>query len=408
MDTREDDARLFNCQHFGTILLCRAVISGAALIITLAVLMAILLAHRSKAWENLPKRVFLGVNLSTGSFFLSALVGLDYTHQYVRGRYRAVCQGLGYLLHYTGALVVVFYSALVTVHFFYTTLPVLYTVLPRYKLTYRLKVNLKKINLKMKRMGEVLLFLFLIACPAFLNTWEPFMSQVTSYGSYGPWCWFEQPLLANCSNHTEWYNEDALYLVAIPYTGAIFTCFLFMVCMIILWCGFRFKFRYSAIASDITKVTLTLILLLFITVLGTALFVVSIVVIVNSKLTHERQSKSHWITDAVVNVIVAAALLVIAAFFEHFRVLLCAHWCTKMDKRRRKPNMKQVQFNHEERKPEPSHPTTVMYDQNASSSAYYTAGETFADNADQERMALLSNVSNKSNITPRYSATDAV
>ena len=198
MDTREDDARLFNCQHFGTILLCRAVTSGAVLIITLAVLVIILLARRSKAWENLPKRVFLGVTLSTGAYFLSALVGVDYTHQYL---------SLGYLLHYTGTLMVVFYSAWVMVHLFYTTLPVLYTVLPRYKLTHRLKVNLKKTNLRMKRMGEVLLFIFLFACPAFLNTWEPFISQVILYGSYGPWCWFKQPLPTNCSNHIDWYNE---------------------------------------------------------------------------------------------------------------------------------------------------------------------------------------------------------
>ena len=181
-----------------------------------------------------------------------------------------------------------------------------------------------------------------------------------------------------------------------------------MVCMMFLWCGFRFKFCYSAIASDITKVTLTLILLLFVTFLGTAFLVVSIVVIVNSKLTHEHQSRSQWITDAVENLIAAAALLVVAAFFEHFSVLLCAHWCSKMVKRMRKSNMKQVHFNHEERKPEPSHPTTVRYDQITSSSAYYTAGESFADNADQERMALLSDVSDTSKITPRYSATDAV
>ena len=159
-----------------------------------------------------------------------------------------------------------------------------------------------------------------------------------------------------------------------------------MVCMMFFWCGFRFKFRYSAIASDITKVTLTLILLLFVTFLGTAFFAVSIVVTVNSKLTHERQSKSHWITDAVVNLIVAASLLVVAAFFEHFRFLLCAHWCSKTDKRRRIPSMKEVQFNKEEREPEPSHPTTVRYDQNASSSAYYTAEETFADNADHANL----------------------
>ena len=402
MDTREDDARLFNCQHFGTILLCRAVISGAVLIITLAVLVIILLARRSKAWENLPKRVFLGVTLSTGAYFLSALVGVDYTHQYLRGRYRAVCQGLGYLLHYTAALLATFYSAWVMAHLFHMTLPALFTFLPRQ--TYRLKVNLKKINIRMKRVVEVAVFIFLLAFPAFLNTWEPFLLQVTSYGSYGPWCWFEQPLPTNCSNHTDWYNEDGLYLVAIPYTGAIFTCFLFMVCMMILWCGFCFKFRYSEIASDITKVTLTLILLLFVTFLGTVFLVVSIVVIVNSKLTHEHQSMSRWIAGAVENLIVAAASLVVAAFFEHFSVLLCAHWCTKMVKRRRKPNMKQVHFNHEEREPEPSHPTTVRYDQNASSSAYYTAGETSADNADQERMAILSDVSDTSKTTPRYSA----
>ena len=376
MDTREDDARLFNCQHFGTILLCRAVTSGAVLIITLAVLVIILLARRSKAWENLPKRVFLGVTLSTGAYFLSALVGVDYTHQYLRGRHRAVCQGFGYLVHYTGTLVAIFYSAWVMAHLFHM------------------------INIRMKRVAEIAVFIFLLACPAFLNTWEPFLLQVTSYGSYGPWCWFEQPLPTNCSNHTDWYNEDALYLVAIPYTGAIFTCFLFMVCMMFLWCGFCFKFRYSEIASDITKVTLTLILLLFVTFLGTAFFVVSIVVVVNSKLTHEHQSRSQWITDAVENIIVAAALLVVAAFFEHFSVLLCAHWCTKMVKRKRKPNMKQVHFHF--------HPTTVRYDQNASSSTYYTAGETFADNADQERMPILSDVTDTSTITPRYSATDAV
>ena len=185
MDTREDDARLFNCQHFGTILLCRALTSGVALGITLAVLMGILLARRSKAWENLPKRVFLGVTLSTGAYFLSALVGVDYTHQYLRGRHRAVCQGLGYLLNYTAALLATFYSAWVMAHLFHMTLPALYAVLPQYKLSYRLKANLKKINLRKKRVAEVALFIVLLACPAFLDTWEPFMLPRTALTAHG-------------------------------------------------------------------------------------------------------------------------------------------------------------------------------------------------------------------------------
>ena len=275
-----DDTKLFNCQHFRAVILWRALTSGAALGITLAVLVIILLARRSKAWENLPKRVFLGVTLSTGAYFLVALVGVDYTHQYLRGRYRAVCQGLGYLLNYTGTLVVVFYSAWVLVLLFHTTLPVLCNVLPHCDRL--IESKLKKTGLKIKRMGEVLLFLFLIACPAFLNTWEPFMSQVTSYGSYGPWCWFEQPLPTNCSNHTEWYNEDALYLVAIPYTGALFVCSPFLLCVTIAWCGLYIKFHSSLVGNRVAKVIPIIILLLIVASLTTVVLLTSAVQIINS------------------------------------------------------------------------------------------------------------------------------
>ena len=378
-----DDTKLFNCQHFRAVILWRALTSGVALGITLAVLVIILLARRSKAWENLPKRVLLGVTLSTGAYFLSALVGVDYTHQYLRGRHRAVCQGLGYLLNYTGTLVVVFYSAWVLVHLFHTTLPVLCTVLPHCDRL--IESKLKKTGLKIKRMGEVLLFIFLFTCPAFLNTWEPFMSQVTSYGSYGPWCWFEQPLPTNCSNHTDWYNEDALYLVAIPYTGALFLCLPFILCITIAWCGLYIKFHSSLVGNRIAKVIPIIILLLIVASLTTVVLLTTAVQIINSKRTHQRQSMSLWITDAAENITITTTVLIIVAFFQHFPVFSCGHKFISIFKNGRNSN-KPTKANIEG---DPSYPKTVRSDQNAGSTTYYTAWDTFSCDTDQERETIL-------------------
>ena len=337
MDER-DDTNLFNCQHFRAVILWRALTSGAALGITLAVLMAILLAHRSKAWENLPKRVFLGVTLSTGAYFLSALVGVDYTHQYLRGRHRAVCQGLGYLLNYTGALVVVFYSAWVFVLLFHTTLPVLCTVLPHCDRL--IESKLKKTGLKIKRMGEVLLFLFLFACPAFLNTWEPFMSQVTS-----------------------------------P----------FLLCITIAWCGLYIKFHSSLVGNRIAKVIPIIILLLIVASLTTVVLLTSALLIINSKRTHQHQSMSLWITDAAENITITTIFLIIVAFFQHFPVFSCGHKFISIFKNGRNSN-KLTKANIEG---DPSYPKTVRSYQNAGSTTYYTAWDTFSYNTDQERETIL-------------------
>ena len=383
----DNDTMLFNCLRFGAVVLWRALTSGVALSITLAVLVIILLAHRRKAWGNFPKRMFLGIILSTGAHFLASLVGVDYSYQYLKGRYKTVCRGLGYLQHYTATLTPVFYSVWVWAHLFHSTLPVLYAILPQYNLGTRLKSKLDNISLRMKRVTEIVLFIFLSVSPAFLNTWEPFLSHVTSYGSYGPWCWFELPLptnvsRTNCSNDTEWPKASSLYSASLPYAVAMFVCSSFMVGMIIVWCGLYFKFRKSAIGNNIAKVFPTILLLPFATI------VVAVTLTVSTAM-HGHHSFTHWITAAVENTILSTALLVVATFFEHFPVLICVCRCIKVVKKSQKSNERVhsvpnelVDFDHEER--DLRHPI-LMSDQmqNTCSSTYYTARDACDNTTDQ-------------------------
>ena len=160
--------------------------------------MIVLLTTKRKAWENLTKRVYLVNIIYTKVSCIIAIAAVLYSDP--SSQESGWCEAMGFLLHYSGTLVVGHYGALATTIMLQVTIPVYQTVLKR------------TCNVKQTKLWEVILFVILFFCPVVI-TWEPFLPNLRSYGNYGPLCWFRLELSDNCTFSS--YNE--LFLQTIPY-----------------------------------------------------------------------------------------------------------------------------------------------------------------------------------------------
>ena len=320
MSRENYNSDLFECQHFQTIILCRAIASGAGVATVITVLLIILFTRRSKSWDNLPKRVLIAAILSNGAYFLSAIAGVDYTHSYLSDPDNKMCQVLGYLLHYTGTLSVVFYICWIWTLVVHTMLPVMSHVLPK------CEMRLKNMTIRKQQLAEALMYILLILCPCVLNTWEPFVPQfnLSPNGAYGPWCWFKQSLPTNCSNHSEWYNHNALFLVAMPYAIITLLSSLTLVLVVAYWCRF-YHTTAIEISSSIAKIIRTILLYLVVSMIATLVFSITVVLNVKAKWQAEKQSMASWINDAILNILVTMIFICAVSFFQHFSLLSCTN-----------------------------------------------------------------------------------
>ena len=153
---------------------------------------------------------------------------------------------MGFILQYSGTLLVVQYLAITLTVVFQVTLPVYQAVRKR-------KYGFRKANLKC---AEVFLFLILFLCPL-LNSWEPFLPQLPSYGNYGPLCWFRLELTDNCTYNT--LNER--YLQSIPFAVVCFGYSVLTFTISLTLCGMYCKFRTTTIGGRIIKVIPTAVVL---------------------------------------------------------------------------------------------------------------------------------------------------
>jgi len=169
--------------QYRIIVLARGLTGAAGCVVSLAVLGIVLFTTRKKAWENLPKRIYLTNVLYTLLYSVVAIAAVNYSHP--PSQESTWCEAMGFLLHYTGTLVIVHYSALALTVLFQVIVPV-------YQATRKKHDNIHSSG-NAKRWWEVILFLILFFCPL-LNTWEPFLPQLPSYGNYGPLCWFRLEL----------------------------------------------------------------------------------------------------------------------------------------------------------------------------------------------------------------------
>ena len=153
---------------------------------------------------------------------------------------------MGFILQYSGTLLVVQYLAITLTVVFQVTLSV-------YQAVRRRNNGFRKANFKWL---EVFLFLILFLCPL-LNSWEPFLPQLPSYGNYRPLCWFHLELTDNCTYNT--LNE--CYLQSIPVPVVCFGYFVLTFTVLLTLCGMYCKFRTTTIGGRIVKVIPTVVIL---------------------------------------------------------------------------------------------------------------------------------------------------
>ena len=225
--------------QYKIIVLTRGVVGAAGCVVSLAVLGIVLLTTKKKSWENLTKRIYLAIVLYTFLYCIVAIAAVNYSHP--PSQESTWCEAMGFLLHYTGTLVIVQYCALAFTVVFQVTLPVYQAI--------RKKHDDIHSSGKAKLWWEVLLFLILFLCPI-LNNWEPFLPQLPSYGNYGPLCWFRLQLTDNCTTST----SSVLFLHTIPFAVVCFGYSVLTFTISLVLCRMYCKFHMKTIVSRIIRV----------------------------------------------------------------------------------------------------------------------------------------------------------
>ena len=291
--------------QYRAVTLTRGLMGAAGCVVSLAVLGIIVLIHVTKkqAWENFPKRVYLATVLYTLLCSFMTIAAVNYSHP--PSQESAWCEALGFLLHYSGTLVIVHYCALAFSAVFQVTVPV-----------YLEAVRKKKHNIhSRKKAKEVLLFLLLFLCPL-LNTWEPFLPQLPSYGSYGPLCLFRLELTDNCTTN----KTDELFLKLIPMAVLCFGVGVLTFTISLALCHVYCKFHTKTIGSRIITVIPTAALVTVISFMMMLWFILSAI---PSK--SQIGSFSAWLGSVTVTPAITIGTQVVVGIYVHFPTHLCLH-----------------------------------------------------------------------------------
>ena len=157
-----------NCNNltqdqYETIVLSRALTGAGGCSVTLAILVIVLLTTKRKALENLTKRVYLVNIIYTTVYCIIAIAAFHYSDP--SSQESGWCEAMGFLLQYSGTLVVFHYRALTTTIMLKVTITVYQTVLRR------------TCNVEQTKLREAILFVILFFCPVVI-TWEPFLPNL--------------------------------------------------------------------------------------------------------------------------------------------------------------------------------------------------------------------------------------
>ena len=272
-------------------------------VITLAVLGTVLLTTKKRAWENLPKRIYLTNILYTLLYSIMATAAVNYSHP--PSQESAWCAATGILLHYCGTLVIVHYCALGFTLVIQVTVPV-----------YLEAVRKKHDNIyspRKAKVWEVILFLLMFLCP-FLNSWEPFLPQLPSYGNYGPSCWFRLELTDNCTTN----KSDELFLRTIPFAVLCFGFSVLAFIVLLALCRTYCKFRSKTIGSRIITVIPTIVIMIVVSFMMTLWFIV-----LSAITSSQIGSFSAWLRNAAITRASTIGILVLVGFYLHFPTYLC-------------------------------------------------------------------------------------
>ena len=308
------DAEVFlSCSNltlgqYRAIALTRGLTGAAGCVVSLAVLGIVLLTIRKKAWENLPKRIYLAIVLYTLLFSIVAIAAVNYSHP--PSQESSWCAARGFFLHYSGTLLIVHYCALTFTLSFQVTVPVCQAVRKRRR-------DSIAIILRRSKLWEALLFLILFLCPI-LNSWEPFLPQLPSYGNYGPLCFFCLELTDNCTTNT----SNALFLQTIPFAVVCFGYFGLSFTVLLALCRMYCKFRTKTIGSRIIRVIPALVILTIM------IFMFMMWLVLSTIRFSKISSFSAWLGYVTVTLASTIGILVAVGVYVHFPMQSCLH-CRK-------------------------------------------------------------------------------
>ena len=282
-------------EQYRTIVLSRALTGAGGCAVSIVVLVTILLTTKRKAWENLTKRVYVANVFYSLLYCSVAIAAVNYSHP--PSQESAWCKAMGFLLQYSGTLVIVHYGALTLVVVFQVTSPV------------------HKYKIKKTKLREFFLYLILLLCPL-LNSWEPFLPQIPSYGNYGPLCWFRLEFTNNCTSNT--FNER--FLQAIPFAVVCFGYFVLTSTISLTLCGMYCKFRTKKSGNHIIRIIPTIAILTILTLVMMLWFLLSAV---SSKGFGKIGSFSAWLKNATVTTATSIGALLAVGIYVHFPTHLC-------------------------------------------------------------------------------------
>ena len=299
--------------QYRAVALARGLTGAAGCVVSLGVLGIVVLIQVTKkqAWENLPKRVYLAIVLYTLLCSIVVIAAVNYSHP--PSQESACCEALGFLLHYSGTLLIVHYCVLAFTLVFQVTVPVYLEAVRKKK---HINIHGPK---KAKLWREVLLFLILFLCPL-LNTWEPFLPQLPSYGNYGPLCWFRLELTDNCTTN----KADELFLIAIPFAVVCFGSSMLTFTISLALCRIYCKFRAKTIGSRIITV---IPMIALVTVIAFMMMLWYIMSAISSK--SHIGSFSTWLRSVIVAPAGTIAMLVVVGVYVQFPTHLCCLRCNR-------------------------------------------------------------------------------
>ena len=287
-------------EQYRTIVLSRALTGAGGCAVSIAVLGIILLR---RAWENLTKRIYVANVLYSLLYCSVAIAAVNYSHP--PSQESAWCEAMGFLLHYSGTLVIVHFCAFPLIVVFQVTLPVFQAV----------RHNKKPCNPRRTKLREVFLYLILFLCPL-LNSWEPFLLQIPSYGNYGPLCWFRLELTNNCTSNT--FNER--FLETIPNAVLCFGNFVLTFTILLILCGMYCKFRTKKSGSRIIRIIPTVAILTVLILVVMLWFLMSAI---RSEGFRKIGSFSAWLKNITVTTATTIGTLLAVGMYVHFPTHLC-------------------------------------------------------------------------------------
>ena len=287
-------------EQYRTIVLSRALTGAGGCAVSIVVLVFVLLTTKRKAWENLTKRVYLANILYTFIYSTVAIAAVNYSHP--PSQESAWCEAMGFILQYSGTLVIVHYCALALSIVLQVTLPVYQAVTKRGN-------GFRKANLKC---AEIFFYLILFLCPL-LNSWEPFLPQLPSYGNYGPLCWFRLELTDNCTSNA--FNQR--FLQAIPFAVVCLGYSVLTSTVSLSLCGMYCRFRMTKIGSRIIRVIPTAVVLVILPIVMMVGFIKSAV--------HSNcfGSFSTWLVNATATTAGTVVMLMAVGMYVHFPMCVC-------------------------------------------------------------------------------------